>query len=376
MTEQRERVEKALRACAEQRVPYTADPWPVIKERALARRGRSRRGRLVPRTRVGWAFAALLVMLFGTGAYAASGVAYDLFREALPGGEGPAFGEEIGQTQTVDGASVTLEWAYADTEFVVIGYSVEDLEEDRRNAGNPAALEPIWVGKEDENVPSAPDRRSELTDDSGGDFDSIDGTATVAGPGSSPGEIRAPKTHSAVFEAPEGFETGRDHRFNLDIFLEEMPVPTSWEEAEKGWRVEEKPPIGPLTFDFEIPVHPVPVVEVNQKVEAQGITLTLERVINSPGRPQAVICIEPPNDEYQWMPSVKNTGFASDEPITPRRVDGDCWSATLGDPVEGSSSVTVTEIWGPPLTEKAMEEDEDGKEIYGPWTFEFEVPER
>jgi hypothetical protein len=45
----------------------------------------------------------------------------------------------------------------------------------------------------------------------------------------------------------------------------------------------------------------------------------------------------------------------------------------LGDPVEGSSSVTVTEIWGIPQTGAAAREDEDGPEIRGPWTFEFEA---
>jgi hypothetical protein len=46
----------------------------------------------------------------------------------------------------------------------------------------------------------------------------------------------------------------------------------------------------------------------------------------------------------------------------------------LGDPVEGRSSVTVTEIWGIPQTAEAAREDEDGPEIRGPWTFEFEAP--
>lgn len=270
MTEQRERLERALRGCAEASVPDTVDLWPVIEGRVSPVARRPRRFRFVPRTRIGWVFAALLVLLFGTGAYAASGVAYDLFREALPGGEGPTFGEEIGQTQIMDDAKVTVEWAYADTKFVVIGYSVEDLKKERRNAGNLAALEPIWVSKEDEDVPSAPNRHSELTDKNGGNFDPIDGTSMVAGPGSRPEEIRAPKAQSAIFETPEGFEAGRDHHFKLDIFLEEMPVPSSIEEGEQGIRFEEKPPIGPLTFEFEIPVKPVPMMEVNEKVEKNG----------------------------------------------------------------------------------------------------------
>ena len=34
----------------------------------------------------------------------------------------------------------------------------------------------------------------------------------------------------------------------------------------------------------------------------------------------------------------------------------------------------VTELIGYPETAAAVREDEDGKEIEGPWTFEFEAP--
>jgi hypothetical protein len=43
------------------------------------------------------------------------------------------------------------------------------------------------------------------------------------------------------------------------------------------------------------------VVEVNQKARAKGVTLRLERVLNSPGRPRAVICYEPPDDKHSWF---------------------------------------------------------------------------
>jgi hypothetical protein len=43
--------------------------------------------------------------------------------------------------------------------------------------------------------------------------------------------------------------------------------------------------------------------------------------------------------------------------------------------VEGPSSVKVTELLGYPQTKQAMQEDEDGKEIWGPRTFGFEAPD-
>lgn len=428
MASQRRRLEKALRGCAEAVVPDTTDLWPAVKERATGERmeaepvgqdgnsadahQRSRAPQLVPNTPLGWVLAAFSVLILGVGIYAAAepvkefyrqglpgtvepgskkpdtrdpdqgqavqatGVSTELFQEALPGDEDLSLAENVNQTVNRDGASVTLEWAYADTNFVVLGFSVRDLEEDRRNAGNPATLEPIFVGKEDEDVPSAPDRRSELTDDGGRYFGSIDGVSMVASPGAGLKELRAPKAQTAVFEVPEGLNAGRKHSFRFDVFLEERAVPTSMAEAEKGYRSEPKPPIGPLTFDFEMPVRSVPVVEVGQEETVKGITLTLERVLNSSGKPQAVVCFEPPNDDYLWRPSTAPTGFQTEEPLPVDPLKGDCWSLTIEDPVEGRSLVKVTEIFGYPQSGQALQsKDEDGKQIEGPWIFEFEAPE-
>lgn len=135
-----------------------------------------------------------------------------------------------------------------------------------------------------------------------------------------------------------------------------------------------KPDAGPFVFDFEIPVRTNPVVEVGQKATTGGVTMTLERVVNSPSRPQAVVCFDPPNDDYMWRPSTAPTGFQREEPLPVRDLKGGCWSLTLDEPVEGRSSVTVTELFGYPRTEEALQGDEDGKQIRGPWTFEFEAP--
>ena len=48
-------------------------------------------------------------------------------------------------------------------------------------------------------------------------------------------------------------------------------------------------------------MHAVHVVDVNKKATAKGVTLGLDRVIDSPGRPRAVICYEPPDDEHYWF---------------------------------------------------------------------------
>ena len=48
--------------------------------------------------------------------------------------------------------------------------------------------------------------------------------------------------------------------------------------------------VEPFVFEFEVPVH---AVRVNQKAKVRGVTLRLDRVIYSPGRPRADICYEP-----------------------------------------------------------------------------------
>ena len=419
MTEQRRRLERALRGCAEGWAPQATDPWPAIKERVSrtatrdTRANRTRTGEggrppgsprrplLVPNNPLGWVLAVLSVLILGAGAYAASGpirelvgnglpgpgspgpaeathpeqsdglaggkgIADRLFSHYLPGGEGAGLGEEIGQTKTADGARVTLERAYADEDVVVVSYTVQDLR-DAREIERHGGLEPFFITKEDEGQPGVPSSpyRGSLTSEGGGHYSLIDGTHMAASPGAGPEELRMPMGHASVFEVPEGLEPGRAHRFRLEIPLYEGGGPM---------RKDEKPDAGPFVFEFEIPMRSYPVVEVGQKVTAKGVTLTLERVLNSPSRPQAIVCFESPNDDYLWRPSTAPTGFQREEPLPVHELEGDCWSLTLEEPAEGPSSVRVTELFGYPKTARAAQEDEDGKQIRGPWTFEFEAP--
>lgn len=276
-----------------------------------------------------------------------SEVAYRLFRGAVPGGGG----EEVGQTKSADGARVTLGWAYADEEFVVVGVEARDLDGARKTEGypKPVVLQPVLVGEEDGNEAELPPR-VDITDASGENFTNVDGMTQY------PGAV-------AVFEAPEGLEAGREHRFRLEVPLQEGGLP-----GVPG----EKTNAEPFVFDFAIPVRPVPEVEVDQRATTKGITLTLERVVNSPSRPQAVVCIDPPDDEHTWTPWLEREGMPVDSATAPRPLGGGCWARTLGEPVEGPSSVTVSYIDG--LPRDPANPDEDGKKIRGPWTFEFQAP--
>lgn len=363
-------LENILNECAAYAASEAADPWPTIRERVAGRQERpARRFRLVPRTRARWALAALLVLILSIGAYAASGLVYETFVSELPGAEGPVFGQKIDQTQTADGARIILEWAYADARFVVIGFDLENLREGRRIAEYPAELQPILItdksgyeARLEEEYP----QRVRLTDESGNEFRVVSSQGQTS---EAPDNIvEGSQANSAVFEAPNGVEPSGNHRFRLAVPLQESAI-TSPEE-----RMPEPEPIGEtFVFEFEVPVRPVPIMEVNQKDTASGVTLSLERVSNSPGRPQAVICFMPPDDEHGWLLSGGDlTGDG--EPVPGK---DDCWEMLLNEPLEGRSSLTVEQIWRfppcPPGNDEACV-TEERTILRGPWTFEFKAP--
>ena len=159
-------------------------------------------------------------------------------------------GEGMNRTRTVDDATITLEGVEADEGFVVVRFLVWDLRDDRRNSGKPASLEPVLGTGPPEALPPHIGR---LTDEAGEELDLVGAEMESFGPGDSPEARRSPKANKAVFALPGGVAPGVNRRLRFEVSLEEMPIPSSREEAEEGVRVEPKPPIGPFVFDIEVP---------------------------------------------------------------------------------------------------------------------------
>lgn len=339
-------------------------------------RRRTSPSRLIPGTFLGYALAVLSALILGVGAFAASGLvreivgqglpgpgapdpsqgtnlaqsdgglagAHSLFLSEVPGGEGAGFGQEVAQSQTAAGARVTLGWAYADAGSVAVAYTVEDLTGGRRVGANPAELQPGYPN------------RVLLTDESGTEYRFADGGGEVSeGPNNI---LERPRPNSAVFEPMGRIEPGGWRRFHLEITLFEVPLTRPGEEAP------EAQPVGdPFVFDFKVPVRPAPVVEVNQKATASGLTLALKRVTGSPGRPEAVVCLEPTDGVRGMFPI---GGDLSSETSGPVAGEGDCMEMLLKDPLDGPSSVAVEQI--------ELNPGGEGELIRGPWRFDFEVP--
>ena len=103
---------------------------------------------------------------------------------------------------------------------------------------------------------------------------------------------------------------------------------------------------------------------MDRKATDSGITLTLERVTDSPGQPEAVVCLRPTDGVRGWFPSGGNLSLEGSKPIDGQ---GKCLEVMLNDPLVGPSSLTVAQVELNPAS--------DGDVIRSPWTFEFEVPE-
>ena len=306
-----------------------------------------------------WVFAVLAAVTVAATACGGVPAGDGPRAEAAQGQEGPATftgtepaddlsssRTELDQTRTAEGARVTLRWAYADENSVEVGFTVDDLQRGRRLGGHPVELQPAYFAG------------VRLTDESGTEF-RLDqgGGATAPGPNSVSEE---PLPNSAVFEAQGGIEPGSWHRFRLEIPVLEVPVtsPGKGEEAPEARRVDE-----PFVFVFEAPVRPAPVVEVNQKATASGVTLTLERVTDSPGQPEAVLCLEPHPEVRGWVPGGEDLAVEAPLPVAG---EGDCLQVPLSRRLDGPSSLTVEQV--------ELNPADDGEVIRGRWTFEFEAP--
>ena len=355
---------------------------PVGDERVdTGARQRSWVPRLVPNTVLGWSLAAISVLILGVGVYAAAEPVREFYRQGLPAtvetgsdkkpelnlGTRPdenlsVLRTELDQTKTQDGVRLTLDWAYAEERYVAVGLHTQRLDgsgETRRDGALAFTLS-LWddtVGNEAEFPPYV-----QITDASGQDFDTVGG-GTLLGPGRTGAD--------ATFDAPEGLEPSRGHRFRLEVPLVEEPV------LQKDAPGEKPDKAGPFVFVFEVPVRPAPTIEVDRRVEVEGIPLTLKRVVDSPVMPQAVVCFKPPDDNHDWMPSLKDNGSYPKVGSAPQQLGDGCWMLGMPAAIEGPSSVTVANLEGMPRDVAPNPSGRiDPKTIRGPWTFEFRAPDR
>jgi hypothetical protein len=309
------------------------------------------------------------------------------------GGAGPAYraSEKLQLTKTEAGARVTLNWVYAEENYVSIGYQVENLKDKRQVAGHPAELQPILGFGYGEPTPREEEYLKKyglgtdivaLTDERGTKFRMADNSGESS---AGPKPVEGPLENLVAFRPKKALKPGKDRDFRLQIPLyESAAVPL------QGKPPPPEPfPGDPFVFNFDVPVHAVHVVDVNRKATAEGITLRLDRVIASPGRPQAVVCYLPPDNEHVWFinggAGTLFNGWSTSGWVSTGTAWGNppkkCHKLMLREPAEGRTSFEVRSLEGEPDcpydNAKDFEEcyEEIGyRTIRGPWRFEFRVP--
>src|SRR5215213_10001690 len=327
-------------------------------------------------------------------AYSASYALFETSQGLQPsGGKGPAYNasEKLQLAKTEDGARVTLNWVYAEENYVSIGYQVEDLKDNRRVAGYPAELQPLLGFGYGKPTPREKEYFKKynlgtdivaLIDERVTKFRMVDNSMeTSAGPK----PVKGPLENLVAFKPKEGLKPSKEHDFRLQIPLyESAVVPLQGKKPPPP----EPFPGEPFVFNFDVPVHDVDYVDINQKATAKGVTLRLDRVIDSPGRPRAVICYQPPDDKHSWLSyggagtfqgGWSTSGWSatgSMRSIPPAK----CQKLMLKAPAEGRTSFEVRMLEGWPDCESFKEEtawqecmEKRYRTIRGPWRFEFKV---
>jgi len=375
-----QQVAQILQELAEQEVPASLDLWPAIQARLQPQRRASRWARLMPATRLGWAFLALALFLaFGAVAYALAPIVMSrLFQRHEPGLrhiEQANLVQELNLSQTMDDVTVTLERAYADANRVVVGFTVIGPDGQRYDPG-----------------------RMTLTDAKGIVFPPTIGIGVTGQ--SDMLEVELPSGEgSYVFSFDAAAIQGAPPALHLRLMieLEEFVLPPSAPELSP---TPDSPPaeppdsmvmvleplpafggtiVGPFTFDFSVPFIPGRTVEVQQTVEAAGVAVRLERVVVAPSETRVILCFEPPDgDSKDWVPIITlDTGNGQDLSGGVRsQLSGTseeiCYRDIYLDALAGQSgtwTLTVTELVGFDLTQPGEQ-----TRLAGPWVFHFVVP--
>jgi len=391
-------VAHALRQIAKQGVPNNMDLWPAIKARLQPRRHPSRWERLVPNTHLGWAFLSLaLILAFGAAAYAVSPAVARLF-EQEPGLEYVAQAElfqEFDLSQTLDGITVTLERAYADGNRIVIGFTLQTPGNRQYEA-----------------------RHLTLTDAAGNVFRRTVGFGAAGQ--SDLYEISLPPGKGAyvfAFDAAAVVGMPEELDLRLAMELEELVLPPDAEEEKVlSLHTAPHPPppeqaspaepevverivgyvrdspdepqqpivvelqplpagaiVGPFAFDFSVPFVPGRTIEVQQKVEAAGVAITLQKVVIAPSETQATLCLVTPDRSKEWLLIAEDGGDRYGGTTSALGERGaECHRLIYSGARAGRfgrATLTVTELVG-------FDPAGQGEQtrLVGPWVFHFQVP--
>jgi hypothetical protein len=240
------RVNQALDDVTEQAVSAGVDLWPRIEARAQALPTRARR-RWLPASRSAWAGLALAALLLaGATAYAGAPVLNRLLTmdDQFRTEDAQRLGRTLNLSQTLGDVSVTVQWAYADRQRVLVGYTIASADGRRFDPGEA----------------SLSDARGNALHSTGGY--GVTGHSDLLGVSLPPGQ----SANVAIYDSPAGLGAQTQSlslQFHLTTVEYWLPTAsptlgagsgqaqTTTAEAQVAVRLAAA---GPFSFEFEVPV--------------------------------------------------------------------------------------------------------------------------
>jgi hypothetical protein len=283
-------IRQALEEQARKDIPDDMNLIPEVYERV------GRGTRAAARSRLSWVAVAVLGMLAVTVvAYAAARLLQDSPRDPGLTGAGEAdLVTELNLQQSYEDFTVTVEYAYADVNRISIGFQV-------------SGTSPIGTTYE---ITS-----DALTDSEGYEYQLLFG----GGGGGGGGGSEAPQVHtysytqSSSYHVPAYAEVPDALNLRLELGVKRI-TSTRPDSAGTPQPVEGAPIIEqlePLVFEFSVPFIPGQVIEPEQTASANGITLTLEKLVIAPSLTRATVCFaEVPEANYFPLVSLTVDGEA------------------------------------------------------------------
>jgi hypothetical protein len=185
--------------------------------------------------------------------------------------------------RTINGVTVTIDWAYADESRVFVKYTISGLD------WPEGALEMASISK----LPISSEMIRDITRDR-----SSWSTVPVHA-GTIVGSIEQLLTVDALDAARTP---------NVDL---QVDIPVDGTGAVLTTRAQpapvDLPNVGTFHFEFEIPVYQgIKIMDINQSVEANGITMTLKSLILNRSHVDALLCIPLPSaQDWELGPEVR-----------------------------------------------------------------------
>lgn len=236
----KQELRQVLHELASQAVPSDRDVWPMLRKHLAVHPHRSFQKRLIPATSLGLLVFALAIMLFfSITAYATGPWISHLFeRDERLQHIDLSMEQPLNLSQTIENVTITVEWAYSDTDQVLVGYNIRTSDEKRFDPTNEM-----------------------LTDKTGITFP-WQGTYGVTGQ-SDIMQVEFPTGEGTFIGIFDNISASRTLQVHFEVHAQELVMnpteatPSTKENSETTVVLTPVPVgriIGPFTFDFIVPV--------------------------------------------------------------------------------------------------------------------------